>query len=161
MRTTVDDVESGAGHNIGGFDTSELSEVLVNGDALLSSASLDNGNRHAKDGVSAELALVWRPIKLDQEVINLLLLGDTDAGFDQLRAENLVDVFNSLENTLSNIVRFVTVTKLDGLVNTGGCTRGYSRAEESFRGVEINLDGWVSARVKDLRDNRIRGPVHE
>ena len=66
---------------------------------FLASAGLGNGNRDTKDGVGTEITLVRCTVKLDEEVINILLLGDFEAGRDKLRGDNLVDVCNSLRNT--------------------------------------------------------------
>jgi hypothetical protein len=63
---------------------------------FLASASLSDGNRDTKDGVGTELTLVGCTVKLDEEVVNILLLGDLEAGLDKLGGDDFVDVCNSL-----------------------------------------------------------------
>lgn len=55
---TVDDVEARDGENVRGLDTGDLSEMLVEGDALGSGSGLGGGHRDTEDGVGAEVALV-------------------------------------------------------------------------------------------------------
>ena len=59
------------------------------------------GNSHGdtEDGVGTELSLVVGSVKLDEEVIDLLLGGDGDLGVDQSGGNDAVDVVNGLENT--------------------------------------------------------------
>ena len=101
MRTAIDNIESRARKHIGGLDTSELSQVLVHRNTLLSSTSLDDSDGDTEDSVSAVLALVGGTVKFDQEIIDLLLLGNLEAGLDQLRTEDGVDVCNGLANACS------------------------------------------------------------
>ena len=105
VRATVDDVESGGGENVGGLDASELSKVLVEGDTLLRRAGLRNGDGDTEDGVGTELALVGGAVELDQEVVDLLLLGDSETRLDELRGDDVVDVGDSLGDTSRNRVR--------------------------------------------------------
>lgn len=66
---------------------------------FLAGTSLSDGNRNTEDSVGTELALIWCTIKLDEEVVNILLLGDLEAGLDKLGGDDLVDVGNSLGYT--------------------------------------------------------------
>ena len=100
MRTAVDDVEGRSREDVGWLDACKLGEVLVEGYSLLRGTSICNGDGHAKDRVSTELALVRRAIELDEEVVDLLLLRDLESGLDQLWRDGIVDVRNSLANTL-------------------------------------------------------------
>lgn len=143
VRTTVDDVEARGGEDEGGLDTGEVGEVLVERDTLLSGSGLRDGDGYTEDGVSTELALVGGTVELDQEVIDLLLLGDLEASLKDGGCDDVVDVSNGLEDTcsrrnrvsrlypqgicawkltLSNVVGLVVVTELDSLVDTGGGT---------------------------------------
>jgi hypothetical protein len=92
MRSAVDDVERGAGQYERRLDAREVSKVLVKRDALLRCARLRNGDGHAEDGVGAELAFVGRAVELDEEVIDFLLGSDLEAGLDELRSDDVVDV---------------------------------------------------------------------
>jgi hypothetical protein len=100
VATTVDDVERGDGERVRRLDTSELGKVLVERDAFLGSASLGNGDGDAEDGVGTELAFVWGAVELDEEIINLRLVGNLEVGLDQLGADDIVDVGDGLGDTL-------------------------------------------------------------
>ena len=99
VRSTVDDVEAGRGEDEGGLDTGEVGEVLVEGDTLLGSSGLRDSDGDTEDGVGTELALVGGTVELDQEVIDLLLLGDLEASLEESGGDDVVDVGNGLEDT--------------------------------------------------------------
>ena len=93
---TVDDVECGSGKDVGWLDASELGQMLVQGNTLLSSASLGDGNADAENGVGTELTLVRSFVKFDEEVIDVLLGSDLEAGLDQLGGNSFVDIGDGL-----------------------------------------------------------------
>jgi len=99
MGTTVDDVERRSWKDVGRFDASELGQVLVQGDILLDSSSLCDGNTDAENGVGSQLTLVRGTIELDEEVIDVFLGGDLKARLDQLRGNNIIDVGDGFRNT--------------------------------------------------------------
>jgi len=103
MGSTVDDVEAGQGEDKGGLDTGQIRKVLVEGHALLAGASLSNRDRDAEDSVSAEFALVRGSVELDQEVVDLLLLGDLESRVDEGGGDDVVDVSDRLADTYSNM----------------------------------------------------------
>jgi hypothetical protein len=103
MGTTVDDVECGSGKDVGRLDASELGQMLVQGDTLLNSSSLGDGNTDAENGVGSELTLVRGTVELDEEVIDVLLGGDLKARLDQLRGNNVVDIGDGLRNTCAGV----------------------------------------------------------
>ena len=96
MRAAVDNVERRAGEDEGGLDAGKVSEVLVEGDTLFRSTSISDGDGDAKDRVRAKLALVGRAVELDQEVVNILLVGDLEPGLDELGRDDGVDVLDGL-----------------------------------------------------------------
>jgi hypothetical protein len=99
MRTTVDNVESRNGENERLLGTREISKVNVERDTLITSSSLGNSKRDTEDGVGTKLTLVGSTIELDEEVINSLLFGNGDLGINELGANNIVNIGNSLEDT--------------------------------------------------------------
>ena len=99
VRATVNDVERRAGEGERRLHAGKVSKVLVEGDALLRGTGLSDGDGDTEDGVRAELALVGGAVKLDQEIVDLLLLGDGKAGLDELGRNDVVDVGNGLEDT--------------------------------------------------------------
>jgi len=73
--------------------------VNVERDTLITSSSLGNSERDTEDGVSTELTLVGGTIELDEKLINSLLFGNGDLGINELRANDIVNIGNSLEDT--------------------------------------------------------------
>jgi len=100
---TVDDIECGSGKDVGWLDASELGQMLVQGDTLFSSTSLGDGNADAEDGVGTELTLVRSLVKLDEEVIDVLLGSDLVTRLDQLGGNDFVDIGDSLRNTCAGV----------------------------------------------------------
>lgn len=100
VRATVDNIEGRAGENIRRLDTRELGEVLVERNTLLTSAGLSNSDGNTEDGVGTKFSLVGSAIKLDEEVINILLLGHSEAALNEGRGDDVVNVVDSLGNTL-------------------------------------------------------------
>jgi hypothetical protein len=92
------------------------SQIITPYAHLLSSSSLRNGQRDTEDGVGTELSLVGSSIKLDQELIDLWLILDIDILLDEGGTNDLVDVGNSLEDTLSSPLGLITITELNCLV---------------------------------------------
>ena len=72
--------------------------MLVEGDTLLRGSCLGSSDGNTEDGVSTEFALVGGAVELDQEVINLLLLGDLELRLDELGADDVVDVRDGLQD---------------------------------------------------------------
>lgn len=125
VRATVDHIESWAGEDEWRLDASKVGEVTVKRDILsveestiniqpvnkaslgkgsvvtyfLAGTSLSDGNRNTEDGVGTKVTLVWCTIKLDEEVVNILLLCNLEAGFDKLGGNNIVDIGNSFRYT--------------------------------------------------------------
>lgn len=99
VRATVDDVECGDGENEGGLHTGKVREVLVEGNTLLGGSSLSDRDGDTEDGVRAELALVGGAVKLDEEVIDLLLRSDRETSLDELGGNDVIDVRDGLRNT--------------------------------------------------------------
>ena len=123
---TVDDVERGAGEDVGLGNTGKLGKVGVEGETLfvrsvangsrriqhpemqlrthlLGSGGLRDSHGHGKDGVGAELGLVGGTIELDHEVVNLLLRGDGELGVDERGSDDLVDVLDGGQDTYASV----------------------------------------------------------
>jgi hypothetical protein len=99
MRTTVDNVESRDGENERLLGTREVSKVNIKRNTLITSSSLGNSKRNTENGISTELTLVGSTIKLDEEIINGLLFGNSNLGFNELGANDIVNIGNSLKDT--------------------------------------------------------------
>ena len=85
---------------------------------LLSGGSLGNSQTDTEDSIGTELSLVWGTIEVDEELVNLLLILNIKVLLDQSRANDLVDICNSLGNTLSTPLRLISIAELDSLVLT-------------------------------------------
>ncbi|KAI3494687.1 hypothetical protein L1887_40503 [Cichorium endivia] len=133
----------------GGLDAAQVGEVLVEGETLLAGTGLGDGDRDTEDGVGAELALVGGAVELDQEVVDLLLRGDGEAGLDELGSDDVVDIVDGLGDALAHPGVLVAVAELDSLVDTGRSTGGDGGAEETLLGGDVDLDGGVTTRVED------------
>jgi hypothetical protein len=99
MGTTVDNVESGDGENERTLGVGKIGDMGIERNTLVTSTSLSNSKRDTKDGVSTKLVLVLSTVKLEEELINSLLVGDGDLGLNKSGGNGLVNVLNSLENT--------------------------------------------------------------
>lgn len=116
MGTSVKDVHEWDWENVWLLGASEVRDVGVEWDVLLSGTGLSNGKGDTEDSVGTKLGLVWGSIKLDEEVINGLLVLDIDVLLDESWADNLVDVIDSLEDTLSTPLGLVSITELASLM---------------------------------------------
>lgn len=83
---------------------------------LLSSSGLCNGQRNTQDGVGTQLALVWSAIEAVQERVDSSLVLDIEVLLDHGRRNDLVDVVDSLEHTLSTPLGLVAIAELNSLV---------------------------------------------
>jgi hypothetical protein len=147
-----------------------MTKSSINEIYLVSGSGLRDSHGDTEDGVSTELALVGGTVKLDEQVINLLLGGDGDLGVNQSGGNDLVDVLDSVKDTcdsqrepypaegtlltLSDVV-LSSVSELNGLVLTGGSTRGDSGSEETLVGGDVDLDGRVTCAGKLLSQGGI------
>lgn len=93
--------------------------MLVERNTVLLSAGLGHCNGDTEDGIGTELGLVGGSVELDEEVIDGLLVGDLEAGLDELRGDDVVDVGNGLGDTLAEVRALVSIPQLVGLVDTG------------------------------------------
>lgn len=113
---SVQDVHEWDWENVWLLGASEVGDMGVKWDVLLSGTGLSNGEGDTEDGVGTKLSLVCGSIELDEEVINGLLVLDIDVLLDESWTDDLVDVLNSLKDTLSTPLGLVSVTELASLV---------------------------------------------
>jgi hypothetical protein len=99
MRATVDDIERRYGEDKRRLHTSQVREVLVERNTLLARSGLSDGDGDTEDSVGAEFALVGCAVELDEEIVDLLLLGDLETGFDKFGGDDVVDVCDGLGDT--------------------------------------------------------------
>lgn len=92
--------------------------MSIEGNALLSSTSLGDGQTDAENGIGAQLGLVGCSVEVNQELVDLGLVLDVNVLLDESRSDNIVDVGNSLENTLASPLGLVAIAELASLVLT-------------------------------------------
>ena len=66
---------------------------------LFSSSSFSDTQAHTENGICTEICLVGRPIKLDEELVDLGLVLDIDILLDDGGCNDFVDVVDSLQDT--------------------------------------------------------------
>lgn len=66
--------------------------MFVQRNTLLSGSGLGDSNGDTENGVSTELAFVGSPVEFDEEIIDLFLGGNCNAGFDKLGRDDVVDI---------------------------------------------------------------------
>ncbi|GMT15290.1 hypothetical protein PFISCL1PPCAC_6587, partial [Pristionchus fissidentatus] len=146
---SVDDVEGGHGKdNLVG--AGELGDVLVEGDSLVDGASLAHGKRHTEDRVRSEPHLVLGTIESQHKLVDRTLLRHIDTLGDEGGGNLLVDVGDCLEHALAVVDGLVLVAQLERLVDASRRARRNGGAEHTLLGVEVDLDGRVTAGVVDL-----------
>ena len=118
--------------------------MCVERDTLLGGCCLCDGHGHTKDGVGAQLLLVLGAIELVQEGVNSGLVLDVDLLLDQSWGNGVVDVGDSLGDTLTTPLGLVSIAELAGLVGASGGTGGDNGAVEASLGDDVNLDGGVT-----------------
>lgn len=80
----------------------------------------------------------------------LLLLGSAQTRGQHSWSDELVDVLHSLQDALAVPVGLDFVAHFQGLMDTGRGTGWDGGTEQSQIGDQVDLDGWVTARVEDL-----------
>lgn len=123
MSSSIDDVEGWDRHNetVRGF-ASQISQVLVKRQVVGGSSGAGSSQRNGKDGIGADLLLAPAPLVLssinlfNHLAVDLLLLSHIHTL--EGRAEDLVDIFDRLEASLSKEALGVLVSELEGLINT-------------------------------------------
>mmetsp|Transcript_34935 Transcript_34935/g.88785 ORF Transcript_34935/g.88785 Transcript_34935/m.88785 type:complete len:442 (-) Transcript_34935:448-1773(-) len=155
MAAPIDNVEGWDGHHelVRGA-TGDVGDVLVEWHLHRSSPGTAYGHRHRQDGIGTERGLRPTPIvlrtidNLDHRLVDALLVRHLHA--DKLRCNDVVDVLHCLEHTLAQQPALVTITELQGLVNTCGRTAGHSCTEQVDIRLQVDLNRGIAAGVEDF-----------
>ena len=110
VRATIDDVH----HRDGQREGVCAANVTVERDVKIVGSSLGDSQRDAEDGVGAELRLGLGAVQGEHLVVDGALVESRHA--DNLRGDDLVDVFDSFQGTLATVTLLVAVTQLEGFV---------------------------------------------
>jgi hypothetical protein len=127
--------------------------------AGLVGGSAGHGHGHGQHGVSAQAALVFSAVQVDQRAVQKSLFGSVQAqhGFGDFG----VDVLDGFEYAFAQVAALVTVTQLNGFAAAGGCTRGHGGAAHHARLQQhIALDGGIATAVQNFTANDIYDCTH-
>ena len=107
------------------------------------------GERHAEDGVGAEVALVGRAVRGDEGRVDAALVRGVHA--ENRVGALVVDVGDGLERALATVDGLVTVAQLNGLDLAGsGAGRHDGTAHAAVVEGDLDLNGGVAARIEYL-----------
>ena len=119
------------------------------------STSSGNSEGYGQDSVGSELGLAPSPLVcgsvklLDHLSIDDLLFGDVHTL--ECWADDVVDVLDSLDATLSEISVGVLVSELEGFVNTcGRATWDCSSVHGTIGEEHVSLDSWISSGIENF-----------
>ena len=129
-------------------------EESVKRDTERCSSGLRTSQRNCQNGVRSEAALVFRAVQrhhlsLDTEDVRCVLS-------DEQVSYLVIDKRNCLCNALSAVTGLVTVSQLQGLINTCGCSAwSISVSYGPVLKMDLRLNGRVAPRIKDLAANNV------
>lgn len=135
---------TGYGEDVGLLGASQVGDVCVERDTLLGSGGLCDGHGDTEDGVGAQVGLVCCAIELVEESVYGGLVLDVELLLDEGRGNGVVDVADSLGDTLATPLGLVAIAEFAGLVGAGRGTGGDNGAVEAGLGDNVDLDGGVT-----------------
>jgi len=124
--------------------------VCVQRDTLLGSRGLCNGHGDTEDSVGTQLLLVLCAIELVQESIDGGLVLDVDLLLDEGWGNGVVDVGDSLGDTLTTPLGLVSIAEFAGLVRASGSAGRNDGTVQAGLSDDVNLNGWVALRVMSV-----------
>ena len=155
MHTAVEDVHHGRGQQVG----IDAAQVLVQRQARRLGCGAGNGQRHAQDGVGAELGLVGRTVRGNQRGIDGALVEGVEA-HDGVSAL-VVNVLDGLRNALAQVAALVAIAQLAGLKGAGRSTRRHHcAAKAAVLEHDLDLDGGIAAAVEHLTTVDVQNIAH-
>lgn len=102
MGPTIKHILERNGEDIWLLSAGKVGNVGVEGDTLLSSTGLGNGQTDTEDGVGTKFRLVLGSVEFDQEVIDLGLVLDVDIFLDDGGTNDFIDILDGVQYTYSN-----------------------------------------------------------
>ena len=155
MHAAVEDVH----HRCGQQMSVDAAQVLAQRQASRLGSGAGNGQRHAQDGVGAELGLVGGTIRSDQRGIDGALIEGIEA-HDGIGAL-VVDVLDGLRNALAQVAALVAIAQLAGLKGAGRSTRRHHcAAKAAVLEHDLDLDGGIAAAVEHLATVDVQNIAH-
>ena len=155
MHAAVEDVHHRRGQQVG----VDAAQVLVQRQARRLGRGAGDGQRHAQDGVGAELGLVGGTVRGDQRGIDGALIEGIEA-YDGIGAL-VVNVLDGLRNALAQVAALVAIAQLACLKGAGRSARRHHRATEAaVLEHDLDLDGGVAAAVEHLATVNVQNVTH-
>ena len=147
-------------HRHGQHPRHGAAEVAVERQAAILRRGAGHRQRHAEDGVGAELALVGRAVGVHHLGVDRDLVGRGHSL--QPGPEHLVHVAHGLDDALAHVAARVAVAQLHGLVLAGRRAAGHGRAAlGAARQHHLGLDGGIAAAVEDLAGVHFNDRAHD
>lgn len=135
---------TGNGKDVGLLGASQVGDVSVERDTLLSGSGLCNGHGDTEDGVGTQLLLVLGAIELVQEGVDSGLVLDVDSLLDESGGNGVVHVGDSLGDTLAAPLGLVSIAEFASLVGASRGTGGDDGTVKAGLGDNVDLNGRVA-----------------
>ena len=124
VRTPVDDVHHRHGQRLG----VRSADIAVERHPKVVGRTAGCGERHAQDGVGAQLRFGRRAVQFDHGAVDADLIGDVHA--DDGRSDDVVYIFDGFLHALAQVASLVAVAQLGGFVFAGRGAAGNGCATE-------------------------------
>ena len=149
VRAAIQDVHHRHGKRVRGGVARIFCEIFVERLARRRCRRARGGHRDGENGVGAKFRFVRRAVGFDHAAIERALVGGIHAG-DRFR-DVTIDVSHGFQHALAEVMRFVTVAELDGLVLSGGSARrdGGAPDDAAFE-ADVSFDRGIAARIENL-----------
>ena len=137
----------------------DTAQVLVQRQARRLGSGAGDGQRHAQNGVGAELGLVGGTVRGDQRGIDGALIEGIEA-HDGIGAL-VVDVLDGLRDALAQVAALVAIAQFACLKGASRSARRHHRATEAaVLEHDLDLDGGVAAAVEHLATVDVQNITH-
>src|ERR1044072_699938 len=145
MRAGVENV-----HHRNGQDARVVStEITKKRFVFCGRCCMRDRKRNAEQRIRAEILFVRRTIHLNHAIVDLRLIERAHA-FDR-RCDFLVHIGAGFQNAFTAVTFFVAVTQFPRFMLAGaGAARNNGSTERAAFESNINLDGWIAARIENL-----------
>ncbi len=155
MHAAVENVHHGRGQQVG----VDATQVLVQRKTRRLGSGAGNCQRHAQNGVGAEIGLVGGTVRGNQRGIDGALVEGVEA-HDGVSAL-VIDVLDGLRDAFAQVATLVAIAQLAGLKGAGRSARRHHRAAEAaVLEHDLDLDGGVAAAVEYLATVDIQNIAH-
>ncbi len=156
MRPTVEDVHHRDGKNVG----VRASEVTEERQVRRLGSRVGHSQGDAKNGVGTDGALVRCAVEREHLGVDESLFAGLET--EKRRADLVKDSVDSLLNALAAVPLFVAVAALSRLEGArGGARRDRRPRNGAIIESDLDLDGWIAARIEDLASDYCLNAGHK